>query len=90
MWIKKDEIRAAGVDVDALPVVDIVGSPRCSVQGCGARGAENHHWAPREAFGADADLWPTDYLCVPHHDRWHETMTTAVTTAVNHNPRSKS
>jgi len=41
---------------------------------CGSTaGAERHHWAPRAIF-ADADWWPTDYLCRPCHSFWHAAM----------------
>lgn len=32
---------------------------------------EEHHWAPREIFGEEADLFPTDLLCQKCHAHWH-------------------
>jgi hypothetical protein len=46
--------------------------PAC--ERCGAREqTHRHHWAPREYF-ADANSWPTSYLCNACHRLWHETM----------------
>jgi hypothetical protein len=42
---------------------------------CGSEnGVENHHWAPRALF-ADADDWPTSYLCPKCHRFWHKKIT---------------
>ena len=42
---------------------------------CGTIGAEYHHWAPRYLFGvAEADKWPTSYLCPSCHARWHKVI----------------
>lgn len=46
----------------------------CVVSGCTADGNERHHFAPRNTFGDDADLWPVLPLCQPHHRQWHQTM----------------
>ena len=43
----------------------------CSVDGCGGRSIEVHHWAPRSVFGAACEHWPTDPLCLAHHREWH-------------------
>lgn len=59
--------------IQSLPVLVIPLVARCAK--CGSRHAELHHWAPRAIFGDEADEWPTDYLCVPCHDRWHEKVT---------------
>lgn len=59
--------------IEALPVIMPDASNRCVV--CGERKAERHHWAPKEIFGADeAERWPKDYLCVPCHLKWHDTI----------------
>ena len=42
---------------------------------CGAIGAELHHFAPFHLFGSDSGRWPTAYLCVPCHVRWHQLVT---------------
>lgn len=76
-FIPKDDLRAHGIDPDALPIAP-EGTPneiRCLVSGCNQRGAEQHHWAPRHLFGDAADLWPRDYLCKQHHDEWHKRVT---------------
>lgn len=75
-WVSKDELINAGADLEAIPVVDMVTSERCSVRGCGSRCAENHHWAPKEHFGDEAERWPQDPLCVAHHQEWHRRMRT--------------
>jgi hypothetical protein len=43
---------------------------------CGSEdGTEEHHWAPRAIFGfAEADRWPTSWLCPPCHRTWHNEM----------------
>ena len=51
-------------------------NPPCAV--CGTFGTELHHWAPREFFDYEADAWPTSWLCVECHARWHNTMRRAV------------
>ena len=58
-YIPKDEIRAhaesKGGSLAEIPVLDVKDAPRC--ERCGQRGAELHHWAPREIFGdREADL----------------------------------
>lgn len=43
---------------------------------CGKLGAsELHHWAPVALF-PDSDKWPTAWLCVDCHVRWHQVMGT--------------
>lgn len=59
--------------IDKLPVIMFQPYRRCAV--CGARDAEEHHWAPKAIFGDAADKWPTDYLCKPCHDLWHLKVT---------------
>jgi hypothetical protein len=46
----------------------------CSVLGCDSAGVEWHHFAPRNTFGSDADLWPVLPLCHGHHAEWHARM----------------
>jgi len=44
---------------------------RCPV--CGELALlEEHHVAPRVAFGDEADRWPTVWVCRRCHERWHE------------------
>lgn len=50
-----------------------VSNPPC--ERCGAQGTELHHWAPSALFGGEADDWPTSYLCVTCHARWHQVVT---------------
>lgn len=54
-----------------LPVFEDRRRDRPPCQVCGEWGTEIHHWAPKELFGDEADLWPTAYLCPPCHGRWH-------------------
>jgi hypothetical protein len=58
-------------DVDVLPVVEYAQQRICEhckqLEFC-----EEHHYAPKEFFGDDADNWPTGWLCVECHERWHE------------------
>lgn len=42
---------------------------------CGAIGAELHHYAPYHLFGSDCEKWPTGYLCIPCHIKWHRLVT---------------
>lgn len=62
--------------VDRLPVARVNAPPdaveMCSVYDCDRPGVEQHHWAPRERFGADAGLWPSSALCTEHHQLWHD------------------
>jgi hypothetical protein len=77
IWIDKATLEDNGVDLSLAPVVDRLDQPRCAR--CGARGAEEHHWAPRALFGKDeADRWPKDYLCKECHARWHRMVTPAL------------
>jgi hypothetical protein len=63
-----------GVDLSAVPVVVEAEAKRCAR--CGARGAEEHHWAPQAKFGKEeADRWPKDFLCKACHDKWHRLVT---------------
>lgn len=60
-------------EIEALPVIMPDASNRCVR--CGKRESELHHWAPKEIFGKDeAETWPKDYLCVPCHILWHDTI----------------
>jgi hypothetical protein len=58
--------------IDALPIISADEPVNCVK--CGSLGAELHHWAPRAIFGNEADQWPTDYLCLPCHRLWHDTI----------------
>lgn len=62
-------------NIESLPVVndyrDLV--QKCEV--CGAAGVELHHWAPVHIFGDDAYRWPTAFLCVKCHSKWHSLVT---------------
>lgn len=35
---------------------------------------EEHHLAPKELFGDEADLWPQARVCRDCHERWHAVM----------------
>jgi len=40
---------------------------------CGHIGSQYHHWAPQAIF-ADANDWPTAWLCQSCHSTWHRAM----------------
>ena len=77
-WVPHDYLTEHSVDVSTLEVIQDQRrrTPPCRV--CGKRGAELHHWAPRHLFGAEADLWPTDYLCKSCHQLWHHHVENAL------------
>ena len=75
LFIPKQDVEAhcTAEEIAALPVLMPVFYDRCAV--CGARDVEDHHWAPRAIFGADAEKWPHDKLCSDCHKRWHLMVT---------------
>lgn len=60
-------------DADQLPIWRDKRGIRPPCVRCGDPEAEEHHWAPGELFD-DSGAWPTDWLCVKCHHRWHTTM----------------
>lgn len=48
--------------------------PSCSYYGCEREGREDHHFAPVNTFGDEANSWPILPLCQPHHTEWHTRM----------------
>lgn len=46
----------------------------CVREGCDVTPTELHHFAPRNTFGGEADLWPVAPLCRTHHIEWHQRM----------------
>lgn len=46
----------------------------CVVEGCTVTPTELHHFAPRNTFGVECDLWPVSPLCREHHVEWHRRM----------------
>lgn len=61
------------LDPEELQVFQVCEANRCVV--CGTRGADLHHWAPKEIFGEETfDKWPKDYLCRRCHVEWHNKM----------------
>ncbi len=54
-------------------------APEASCEVCGRYGAQAHHWAPRHLFDAEADKWPTGFLCQTCHERWHAQVTPNMT-----------
>jgi hypothetical protein len=48
-----------------------VGEIACARCGQADRGVEVHHWAPSEFFQLESFNWPTSYLCIECHQRWH-------------------
>jgi hypothetical protein len=80
-------VKSKGHNIDDLPVIqdnragccDGGGCPTCvdtECDHCGSRRhLQIHHWAPYALFGAEANEWPTSWLCQPCHSRWHSTVT---------------
>jgi hypothetical protein len=68
-FLPKKEIK----DFDKLPLFDdfSADAPACGYMGCQNKGTEYHHYAPRHLFD-DADFWETGFLCLYHHNLWHE------------------
>ena len=72
--ISHDKIKALGINIDLLPVVNNNSlSFVCVV--CGHIGAANHHFAPRHLFGDECEIWTQAYLCETCHKRWHDLVT---------------
>lgn len=46
----------------------------CTVLACSVTPTEMHHFAPRNTFTTEADLWPCLPLCRAHHVEWHRRM----------------
>lgn len=38
-------------------------------------GIQKHHFAPKNLFGKDCNKWPTAYLCIDCHFKWHRLIT---------------
>lgn len=71
-WIREGVIGARDL---APPVTRAPRTyPDCSYAGCTATITEQHHFAPRNTFGSDADSWPVLPLCREHHTQWHQRM----------------
>jgi hypothetical protein len=76
-----------GIHVDEIPVFrdnrpgccDGSGCADCVHECCEVCGSftavQYHHWAPWYLFGADANDWPTSFLCALCHRRWHSIVT---------------
>lgn len=72
-WLPHDAV--SNVDELEVAIDERYDNPPCAR--CGAFGTELHHFAPRHLFGAaEADLWPTAWLCQPCHDHWHHVTRT--------------
>jgi hypothetical protein len=75
-FIAKNTIRLHLTEeqIELLPIIMPHLYSRCGR--CGARGCEEHHWAPIAIFGQEeADKWPKDFLCKTCHDEWHRMVT---------------
>lgn len=46
----------------------------CVVVDCERIDVEWHHFAPRNTFGSDAEMWPCLPVCRGHHREWHQRM----------------
>lgn len=73
-WISHDLVRTIGADPQALPIMHRIDATPC--ERCGAPTSQRHHWAPRALFDSECDEWPTSYLCVACHRRWHVVLRT--------------
>lgn len=65
-------------DIAALPVVwdNLDDEREDACEACWRIAlVQEHHWAPRHLFGAEADFWPTALLCDICHKRWHDIVT---------------
>lgn len=71
--MKHEDVIAAGVDIDTLPRVG-----GGTIGECGHCRrftiVENHHYAPRQNFGAECESWIQGPLCDDCHREWHEKM----------------
>lgn len=65
--------QAQGVPIVDEHIPSRINSPPCAYVDCTQRDVEEHHFAPRAVF-ADANSWPTAWLCRYHHDFWHRSM----------------
>lgn len=75
-FVPNKDVIAAGIAVGEIEPVE----PHHKCEVCGAKGAENHHWAPWALFGSEAQSWPQSYLCPRCHKRWHDTVTPTIST----------
>lgn len=76
LFISKNTVRLHLTEeqIELLPIIMPNLYSRCAK--CGARGCEEHHWAPIGIFGREeADKWPKDFLCKTCHDEWHRMVT---------------
>lgn len=70
-------IRAWGIqreDIGWTKQNETIEYPPCVYDGCETVPTEIHHFAPRNTFGDEADLWPVAPLCREHHVEWHRRM----------------
>lgn len=63
-----------GTPVSCTQVNEPLDYPGCTVAGCTDDGVDQHHFAPRNTFGSDAESWPVMPLCRRHHVEWHQRM----------------
>jgi len=75
IYIKHEKIKAVGIEIDDIKVINDYRSLENACVVCGELGAALHHFAPRYLFGDRADDWPTGYLCNFHHMQWHGLVT---------------
>lgn len=74
--IAHEKLKTNDINIENIPIVeDYSNQVKCAVIGCTEKGGEYHHFAPRYIFGAEADNWPTAYLCLTHHKQWHTLIT---------------
>lgn len=73
-WIRHDQLRIQGIDIDSLALIVDNATVNCSVIGCCELGSEWHHFAPYSVFREHANDWPVLPLCRRHHLEWHRKM----------------
>lgn len=70
-----NQIKAWGIEDITFTDIRPAGQyDACVVVGCEKPGVDEHHFAPRNTFGEEADSWPTAALCRKHHVEWHQRM----------------
>jgi hypothetical protein len=79
-WIPKDDDELVGKDLGNLPRVGEKIYRKCQGPCAQLATCQFHHLAPRAFFGDECDQWPTGWLCVGCHARWHAKVTPGLCT----------
>jgi len=82
IWISKNNPKVAHIDLETVPwLARETAWRRCQGPCKELADCQFHHLAPRAFFGDEADEWPTAWLCVSCHARWHTLATPGLCTA---------